>query len=616
MLRELHIHNLAVIADARIDLSPGLNCFTGTTGAGKSLVIGAIELLLAFRPPGDMLRAGCPEARITGLFDFASAPSVVTIIESLTDLSLADDGGELLLTRRITASGKSHFTLNGHPITLSMLRGIAERLVDIHGQHDAQYLLKPANQLAVIDSYGNLAPLVRAYAETYAAVADLRKRRSELLSGGQLRRQQLELAQFQLAEIEAAEVTPNEFEELTTRSLLLNNTAKLKQDAGAAHESLYDADNSILQRLNMVAGILSELATLDARLTPTATTIKDATLALHDCAYDLSRYLDRLDIDPAELDQVNDRLNTLNRILRKYGGAGGTTEALLQLQDQLRQQVATLCGSEESAEALDHRITDLCARLTQQGKSLNTARRAATDRLVPLVEAALAELGMENARFRLDFTPLESPAPSGPEYIEFAIQTNPGMGFAPLRKIASGGELSRIMLAIKGIIASKGDIGGRESEAAGRVSVLVFDEVDSNVGGRLGSVIGRKLQKLANSHQVLCITHLPQIAAHAGRHLTVRKHSEGDTTLSTVIPLEGDSRLRELAEMTGGKTVTATTLAQAQELLDQAAMPMVPVVATAEPAAPRRRPATGGSLLRGKNLKRVPVARVKRSTQR
>ncbi len=323
MLRELHISNLAVIADARIELHSGLNCFTGATGAGKSLVIGAIEVLLGLRSAAEMIRPGADEGRVSGVFELRDA-KVLKQIEASTDIQVTADGGEILLTRRLYASGRTSVSLNGNPITLGMLKTVAEHLVDVHGQHDHQYLLKPSNQLDVLDQFAKLEPMRDDYHAVYLKLQEARSRLEELTSNRSLRDQQLELYRFQAREIDAAELIPGEYEELTARASVLSNLEKLKKDASAVHASLYEADGSVLERLKMMGGILAELSTLDQSIGPTATALRDATIQLEEISYDLSRYLDRLDLDPAELAEVEDRLNTLNRILSKYGPSART----------------------------------------------------------------------------------------------------------------------------------------------------------------------------------------------------------------------------------------------------------------------------------------------------
>jgi DNA repair protein RecN (Recombination protein N) len=329
-------------------------------------------------------------------------------------------------------------------------------------------------------------------------------------------------------------------------------------------------DGSVLERLKMMSAILAELSEVDQGAKPIAGAVRDATIQLEEAAFDLSRYLDKLDLDPGELVEVEDRLNTVNRILNKYNDTVADT---LAYRAEIAHKIEELENASEDLTTLNQDVAPLTKKLTELGHELSAKRQAAAKRLFPQVEKALAELGMEKARFSISVSHVGSDAAtaSGFDTLDFLVQTNPGQPPQPLRKIASGGELSRIMLALKGILA-QGD----------RVSVLVFDEIDANVGGRLGSIIGEKLRKLASRHQVLCITHLPQIASFADRHITVRKVVAAGKTAASVRAIAGDERVEELAEMIGGQRITATTRAQAKELLESA---------TVQPAAaiPRAR---------------------------
>ncbi len=560
MLRALHISNLAVIADAAIELDGGLNCFTGQTGAGKSLVIGALEVLLGLRQPQDMLRQNAREGRITGEFHIASR-AVRTALSAATDLPLEEDP-ELILVRRIYDSGRSTASVNGNPVTGTMLKAAGEILVDVHGQHDAQYLLKPGNQLSILDTFGGAVETAAGYAELYQQRTALVRQREQLDASSTLRRQQLELAEFQAAELDAAALVAGEQEELSARHKLLSNMQKIKQQAGAAYGALYEDEGAVLERLKTVAMVLLELSELDENIAPTAQQVRDAALSLDDAAYNLRRYVDRLELSPAELAEVEQRLNLVNRLIDKYARRQGTVQDVLDFREKLEEELTALRKANEDSGAVSGQITDCEEKLAATGARLTALRRRAAGRLEELVGRQLSELGMKEARFSVEFTPATEGQylPTGLETLEFLIAPNPGQPARQLRRIASGGELSRVMLGLKSILAQ-----------ADRVSVLVFDEIDANVGGRMGSVIGEKLRDLARLHQVLCITHLPQIAAFAQRHVTVRKQSAAGESYTTVETLQGEARVEELAEMITGKHRTDTSLAQARELLEIAA---------------------------------------------
>lgn len=564
MLRELHITNFAVIEDAAIEFRDGLNCFTGQTGAGKSLVIGAFEALLGLRPAADLLRQGTEEGRVSGVFELRH-PEVIRRINELTDLALdpaAPAGEQLLITRKLFSSGRTSFTISGQPATASMVRALGELLVDVHGQHDHQYLLKPANQLLMLDRFAGCEAMRLQFAAVYAELRELQNRRAELTATQTLRRQQLELYEFQADEIDKAAPVDGEFAEITARHHLLANLERVKREATGAHAALHDADGSVLERLHTIVAVVRDLSEIDADLASVSQSIKEAAALLQDASFDLGRYLNRVDLDPAELEEVTERLNTLNRIIHKYA-RGGSLEDVVAHRQQIETQILRLRGEGEDLAGIDKLAGPLQKILDTLGAQLTAARRAAAQKLVPLVEAQLAQLGMAEAKLEIEFQNLAVAADSshtGFDTIELLVQPNPGQPARPLRKIASGGELSRVMLALKGIFA--------ESD---RVSVLVFDEIDANVGGRMGSVIGDKLRNLAKHHQVLCITHLPQIAAYADHHLRISKSVEAGQTRTRVESITGDTcRIAELAEMLTGSSASSTTQRQVEELLREA----------------------------------------------
>ncbi len=560
MLRELHISNLAVIEDAHITFGEGLNCFTGQTGAGKSLIIGAFEVLLGLRSAGDLLRDGAAEGRVSGVFELHDA-ELLAQIDAIVDAGLnARNGGEqLLVTRKLFASGRTGVSVNGQPATIGMLQQIGELLVDVHGQHDHQYLLKAANQLFMLDRFAEADGLRHEYAQVHRQLVELRERRSELEASQTLRRQQLELYEFQATEIDDAEPTEGEYDELSARHRVMSNIERIVREAGAAHAALYESEGAIIERLQAITGVLRQLAEVDQEIDPLAEDVKAALAQLQDAAFSIGRYVNRLELNPEELGEVESRLNTLNRLIQKYGSAkGGTLDEVLAHRDTIGREIKRLRDESDDLAALDEQIAPLGAKLAEVGQALSRKRREAAERLCPLVVAQLAELGMADATLDVAIESAEVPGDSstGLDTIELLVAPNPGQAPRPLRKIASGGELSRIMLALKSIIAH-----------TDRISVLVFDEIDANIGGRMGGVIGQKLRALASSHQVLCITHLPQIAAYAAHHLRIAKQTDHGSTRTQVEVLVDDQRIEELADMLAGKKRTATTRKQAQEML-------------------------------------------------
>ncbi len=577
MLRELHIENLAVIEKASIELTGGLNVFTGQTGAGKSLVIGAFELLLGIRSGGKecaaMIRAGAQEARVTGLFELTDA-AMRDDIAALLDRPIPPDD-PLLITRRVFTSGRSSVSVNGEPATAGMLKTVGQRLVDIHGQHDQQYLLRPANQMTILDSFGQALPFRQSFAEAYTERRRLHQRLEELLVTREDRQRHRELMEFQAAEIDAAEPLPGEFERLSQRHAILRNVGVLQSQAGQISFALTDGDDTLAERMDVLSRSLDALAKLDPdHLGSLTEQLADASETVHDLGRQLSRYVDSLDADPDELQATETRLDELNRLIHKYGSGTPNDDAIadvLAFREALAAELEAITHDEADLAGIESQIAEQTAAMVSAGKKLTKARKKAAGMLIPLVEGQLKDLGMEEATFAVDIqsTTVDAPAtgPTGLDSIEFVIQPNPGQAAAPLRSIASGGELSRIMLALKSILA--------ESD---RVSVMVFDEIDANIGGRLGTVIGEKMHALANrndsvspAHQVLCITHLPQIAAYGDTHLHIAKAVTGQDdarqTHTTVAPLAGEGREAELAEMIGGAQYGQAAMAQAKELL-------------------------------------------------
>ncbi|HNX26721.1 MAG TPA: DNA repair protein RecN [Phycisphaerae bacterium] len=573
MLRELHISNLAVIEDAAFDLQPGLNVFTGQTGAGKSLIIGAFELLLGLRGGGrdsaGMLRSGCDEACVCGLFEFSDS-RIVHEIESIIGRQIEDS--QMLITRRLFATGRSSVSIDGQPATAAMLREIGQFLVDIHGQHDQQFLLKPSNQLEILDDFAAMCETQKIFSQTFTRLRDLKKRRDDLNQSELIRRNQTELLEFQAGEIDAADIQPGEFESVREKFERLSNIGTLKQDASQVAMAVYESEGSAVEILERAAKVMDELVSLDEkRLNEISQNFADATEMLRDVAAELNRYADNLEIEPGELEETQQRLDELNGMIHKYGPgreptANDPLEIVLKFREQVEMQLEKLRTENTELAGLDDEMSSLTKQLAEIGRKLTAGRNAAADKIAPLIEKELSHLGMEQAKFRVQIVTHDVEtcvSPAGLDEIEFMVQTNPGLAFQPLRAIASGGEISRIMLAIKSILA-----------AGDRVSVLVFDEIDANIGGRLGAVVGRKMRDLARrgGHQVLCITHLPQLAAFGDYHIHIEKHVEKGMTRTTVAPLEGSRRIDELAAMLAGhENVSQASITQAAELMQAAA---------------------------------------------
>lgn len=551
MLAQLVIENLAVIEQATVDFDEKLNVLTGQTGAGKSLLVGAIEALLGLRSPRDMLRAGTPEGRVTGLF-LLPEPARRQAAETLRE---PDIGEELVVSRRISES-RSIATVNGRPVAANTLRELAEVLIDIHGQHEHQYLLRPTNQLRVLTGFADATDLADQVRLAWTDWQQLQARADQLTQDRQQRTQMLELYRYQAEEIDRVNPAAREFDVLQAEHRRLANLDRLRLLAAQATAALGEGEAGALDQLRAADSALSEMARMDSVAANLQKSCDDALVGLNELSIDLARYAESLDLDPAHLEFVEQRIEQIQRLCRKYGL---TIDHVLEHRRKIGEELQHLESLETDFSQLDTQIATARDRYMQLAGKLSQRRRQANDKLTRAVMAELAELGMDKAvcTIVLQESP---PSPSGLETVEFMISANPGLPLRPLRQVASGGELSRIMLSLKSVLA-----------VDARCSVLVFDEVDANVGGRMGSVIGRKLAALAQRNQVLCITHLPQIAAYADRHMTVNKTSNAKSTRTQVtLVAEEPQRIAELAEMIAGKNVTDTTRKQAQQLLEEA----------------------------------------------
>ena len=403
MLRELHISNLAVIEDVSIEFDEGFNCFTGQTGAGKSLILGAFEVLLGLRATAttDLIRPGADEGRVTGVFEIRDpwiAGQIATVLDDGFD---ADD--QLLITRKLFQSGRSSVSVNGRPATGAMARAVGELLVDVHGQHDHQFLLKASNQLLILDAFARCTDRRDRYARDHGRLQKLLARREALTASGTLRREQLDLHEFQAEEIDATDPVEGELEELQARHTLLGNVQRIRRDAGQAHAALCEAEGSVVERLQMIAQVLAELGELDDPLRPLSEQVRTATFSIQDGAFELQRYLDRLEVDPGELGEVEERLNVLNRLVSKYGSdplpGDDPVTAVLTYRAQIEQQIRQLRGDNEDLQSIDRDIALLRKDLTEFGAALSDARRAAAERLAPLVGSGVGRPGDDRCQF-------------------------------------------------------------------------------------------------------------------------------------------------------------------------------------------------------------------------
>jgi DNA repair protein RecN (Recombination protein N) len=540
VLLELVIENYAVIDRLRVRFHSGLNLLTGETGSGKSIVVDALGLLFGGRASADMIRSGAERARISGIFSVTGLP----------DLDIDVDDGELLIEREILAGGKSRAFLGSRPAAIALLKEIAPLLGDIHGQHEQQLLFSADAQLRMLPVDAALAGSVRSLFERWAAAG---KELAELERSEQEKLRLLDLWSFQKKEIEGAAPKPGEDGELEQERRRLLNLGRIQENAGAAFAALYDSPESALALVRGAAKKLDEIARIDTAVAPIRETIEPAAIAIQEASYALRDYLAKLEANPARLEQLEERLSTLDKLKRKYGA---TLEEVIAFLEHVRGQISAAENTGERITSLRREQTELAAQFEAAAARLSTARKKAAHDLERHVVTELASLAMERSVFRIEVSPAAW-SETGADSVRFLVSANPGEEPRPLEKVASGGELSRIALALKTCMAASG---------AGRT--LVFDEVDAGVGGRAAEGIGRRLQKLAASDQVLCVTHLAQIAGFADHHYVVEKRESQGRTVASVEELDRAGRVREIGRMLSGEMLTSEALKHAERLIE------------------------------------------------
>jgi len=555
MLRTLRIKDFAIIDFLEINFEPGLGVLSGETGAGKSIIIDALGLVLGGRAYTEYVRTGSKEARIEALFDLSDRPD---ILKNLRDAGIEADG-EVVVSRTVALKGPNRADINGKMVPVGKLSEVTSGLVDIYGQHEHHSLLKPESHLRMLDNYAGLGELYERYRAAWRSVKDLEKRIEEAGRKEAERATRLDYLKFVVNEIDSANIQPDELELLRAERDVLRNARKLLEAAGQAHDVLYGAEDSVVGRISLVMQSLAEAARLAPRLSEIAEAVETARYSLEDAAISARDYASGIEENPQRLEEVEERLEFLGRLCKKYGGS---PEAALEFRDKCAREISGLEEGEQSMEKLKQRLAGEKERARAIAEKLSEGRKKAARKMEKQVEKELGELKMKGAVFRVNFTPAgekEGLGPEGAETAEFFISPNPGEQPKPLVRIASGGELSRIMLALKSILAEAAD-----------VPTLVFDEVDSGIGGAVAQVVGRKLRSLANNSQVLCVTHLAQIAAFAQSHYWVAKQQRDGRAVTCVRKLEGGENVEELARMLGGAEVTEATRNLAREMVKSA----------------------------------------------
>jgi DNA repair protein RecN (Recombination protein N) len=566
MLIELHIENFAIIDRLDLMLGPGLVIFTGETGAGKSILIDAVEMLLGVRADAAMVRSGTDRASVEGVFalDKAMRNSVQPILQKE---ELLDSLDYLTLGREIRLNGRNVARINGRAVSLSLLREIGELLVDVHGQSEHLSLLRVHQHQQLLDRFAELESASAAYRQTFQRLQATRRELENLRQTERDAARQLDMLNYQIQEIETAHLTDGEEDRLREERNRLANAEEISTLTQEALIALDEGSPESPAATDLIGQVISALSHL-ARLDPSLTNMSELSQSILDNLSDLSRtlrsYVDEIEYNPRRLDQVEERLALIYNLKRKYGD---TIPEVLRFAQRARAQLEDITHAGERIEALEIEQAILLALLADEGQLLSRKRHQQSASLEKAIEIELADLQMSNARFHVDFQQRDDPQgvllddgrrvsfdAYGLEKVEFLIAPNPGEGLKPLVRIASGGETSRLMLAIKHVFAS-----------ADQVPSLIFDEIDQGIGGRVGTIVGQKLRKLAHQHQVLCITHLPQLAAFGEMHFHVEKELQGGRTITRVKQLQGESRLDELAQMFGG--LSQGTLQSARELL-------------------------------------------------
>jgi len=555
MLQLLSVRNFAVIDQVDVELFPQMTVLTGETGAGKSILVDALGLALGERADGSVLRAGCERAEISAVFSCENLPAAQAW---LAERGLEADE-ECLLRRVITREGRSRAFINGNPVNLRDIRGLRPLLVDIHGQHAHQSLLIPAVQRRIVDFHGGHLELAERVRQAHDSWRDAQTQFERFSDGQAEMTAQIDLCRFQLEELEQLDLAPDEVPELMSERDRLANVHTLTSQVEQLLTLLDEGEPApALQQLGQAERLFDSLCSMDSSLQPGAAAVTEAEIQLREAIGLLRHYRDKLELDPQRLEFVEDRLARIRNLARKHRVAD---EALPGVAVELRQRLNQMGGDEQSVEALQQTALEAWQQFAKRAEQLTEARRRAADDLGQRVTEVMQELGMPKGELQVALTPLPESQwdGSGRERLEFLVALNPGQPAAPLAKVASGGELSRVSLSIQ-VVAS----------AATAVPTMIFDEVDAGIGGGVAEIVGRRLRELGEQRQVLCVTHLPQVASQGQQHYRVAKLSDGETTRTIITPLGRDERIEELSRMLGGLEITDRTRAHAEEMMERA----------------------------------------------
>jgi len=555
MISTLNIKNVALIDEVEVNFAPGLNVLTGETGAGKSIVVDSINFLLGQRPGRDFVRTGADSAAVRGIIDIEDP----MIIQALADMGIDLAGeGQLLLERTMQPGGKSVCRIAGRTVTAGMLKEACALLVDVHGQHEHQSLLDTNRQMALLDQFcgeemeihkAALGELLKRYKENARAL-------KKIQGIGNQRAEQIEIWKFQLSEIEKAAISQDEEDNLTARQVRLSAIEKLTTNTSNAVYLLYRSEGAAMDKISNAKARIADLARLDPTREPMLAALTEVEAQLADICQELRNYQDELDADPAALDKIESRLDVIYRTKKKYGPS---IADVLKKQALLTQNLENLENSEAEIKRLQGVMRGLVAEITAVCDAMHNLRTQRGQHISAQIQEVLQDLNMPSAQITIQVTRKTAFGPDGNDVVEFQISPNPGEPLKPLKRIASGGEMSRVMLAIKTVMAD-----------ADRIGTVIFDEVDAGVSGRTAQQVAEKLRGISRGRQILCITHLPQIAAMADTHFRIEKDTQGDRTVTSVYALALDDMIDELARLIGGAEITAATRSAALEMKELA----------------------------------------------
>lgn len=550
MLTNIYIENVAVIEKASIDLEEAFNILTGETGAGKSIIIDSINAIMGQRMSRDLIRTGAKQAFISAIFSSVAQSAK----KQLEELGYEDEDGDYILQRTITAAGKNTCKINGRPAPLSVLREVSIHLINIYGQHEGYDFMTADSHIHYIDAVGDYTDLLNDYKSKYEVYSSLKRKLSAMTDNIQDRERRIDLLNYQINEIDEAELEPGEQEALEARRMILNNSERIRSGVGNSYEALTGGDGEgILSQLSDVADELSDLSRLHPDLEEIAERIQSAYEELNDCHYELRNVYDDLDFDPEEIEQVEERCDLIRTLSRKYGD---TISEILEFCDNARRELEELLAYDINKDKLEKDFSKAEAELRESAAKLTEARKKTAEEFSKSVMEEMRYLDMPNVVMMPSITSCPF-SDNGADVLELLISANPGEEPKPISKIASGGELSRMMLAIKSIIAEKDEI-----------DTLIFDEVDTGISGSAASKVGRKLQQLSKTHQVICITHQAQIAALADIHLYISKNVSEGRTFTKIKRLTFEERKYELSRIIDGSSPSELALKHAEEMLN------------------------------------------------